>query len=369
MPTIGMYDSPAPSCQTYLHETLLEVEDELLEVALDCNAASQPSAELISKLSSLMQFVTHGIANKLIDSASLSLTRNIASTMTMALRQVKPRTVEIEKGRQGDLANAFSRFSLNSEGLSTCERNEVPLNAPSAVLKRKRVNGVRANYETASESLSSSSSSFSQESVRLGDGVLPPHIPLAYAWLVDNLHNPYPATAVKARIASASGVSVKCIGDWFSNVRRRIGWSALLKRHFRGERTAMLDAAHAVFGKPGLSDMLNVPQRVVNELLQVERTLKALYANKLEASTFAKMIPTVVASTKGSSRCRKRRRESDGDDSRQIGTCAIPEIDTTESCRKRRRGASSIRSDSEEDEIHFLDGSHTSKRRCVGSRS
>ena len=78
---------------------------------------------------------------------------------------------------------------------------------------------------------------------------LPPYIRPAYTWLLSNLHNPYPSKETKATIAEESGSSPKDIGNWFINVRRRIGWNKLRSKRFENKRSLIVDAATCFFKK------------------------------------------------------------------------------------------------------------------------
>lgn len=70
---------------------------------------------------------------------------------------------------------------------------------------------------------------------------------ISHRWLCDNLHNPYPSASTKRSIAELSGVSSKVVGEWFSQARRRIGWTTILKNRFGGNRQLCIDCAHIIF--------------------------------------------------------------------------------------------------------------------------
>ena len=75
----------------------------------------------------------------------------------------------------------------------------------------------------------------------------PPYIRSAYAWLLNNLYNPYPSKETKVTISEESGSSPKDIDNWFINVRRRIGWNKLRSKHFENKRSLIVVAATRFF--------------------------------------------------------------------------------------------------------------------------
>jgi hypothetical protein len=81
---------------------------------------------------------------------------------------------------------------------------------------------------------SSLSSSFSRSPSPIPDRELSPtlttatYIPVAYSWLLSNLHNPYPSAALRDEWTLSTNSKRKHIDSWFIDVRRRIGWTNLL---------------------------------------------------------------------------------------------------------------------------------------------
>nr|AGS09216.1 b1 homeodomain mating type protein [Heterobasidion occidentale] len=68
-----------------------------------------------------------------------------------------------------------------------------------------------------------------------------------YAWLQQNLHNPYPSATVKANLVASSGLSSEYVTAWFHNAREQIGWTTLARHRFKGSRSAIVDAARCAF--------------------------------------------------------------------------------------------------------------------------
>lgn len=66
-------------------------------------------------------------------------------------------------------------------------------------------------------------------------------------WLLDNLHNPYPPTAVKRAMEESPEIGRRTVNEWFARARQRIGWTRLLRDRFGGCRSAAADAAFRAF--------------------------------------------------------------------------------------------------------------------------
>ncbi|KAJ3993248.1 hypothetical protein F5050DRAFT_1847670 [Lentinula boryana] len=66
---------------------------------------------------------------------------------------------------------------------------------------------------------------------------LPSYIPPSYAWLLSNLHNPYPTPQTRDEIASSTNTERRLIDAWFVDVRRRIGWTRLIDSNRSSHKT------------------------------------------------------------------------------------------------------------------------------------
>ena len=109
----------------------------------------------------------------------------------------------------------------------------------------------------------------------------PTFLTSAYQWLLDNLHNPYPTAEVKTRIAVASSCQVSSINSWFTNARRRIGWTTLCRERFCNCRADMLDAAYRALVNED-------PQRPLSPELRHCFVAMKVAAEGLYSSTFTK---------------------------------------------------------------------------------
>jgi len=105
-----------------------------------------------------------------------------------------------------------------------------------------------------------------------------PYIPSAYAWLIDNLANPYPPKELRETIAKDTGSDLKHIESWFGDVRKRIGWSRIRKRHFSNKRHLAVQAAEAFFSNQPSSIL---PEEVRQDFASMLTAAKGLYAGKL----------------------------------------------------------------------------------------
>lgn len=106
-----------------------------------------------------------------------------------------------------------------------------------------------------------------------------PYIPSAYAWLIDNLANPYPPKKLREAIAQDTGSDLKHIDNWFGDVRKRIGWSRIRKRHFSNKRSLIVQVAEAFFGNRS-SNLLS--EEVRQDFTSMFTAAKGLYSGKFK---------------------------------------------------------------------------------------
>ena len=120
----------------------------------------------------------------------------------------------------------------------------------------------------------------------------PSFLAAAYQWLLDNLHNPYPTTEVKARIAATSSCQVSSINSWFINARRRIGWTTLCRKRFSNCRADMIDAAYRALVEEDPHRMLS--PELSHSFVAVKVAAEALYSPTFTRSTFAGDLDGIV---------------------------------------------------------------------------
>ncbi|KAI6120599.1 hypothetical protein EDD16DRAFT_1725894 [Pisolithus croceorrhizus] len=115
------------------------------------------------------------------------------------------------------------------------------------------------------------------------DTAPPAFIGPAYRWLLQHIHNPYPPHHVKQSLALTSGCSLNSINSWFTNIRKRIGWTSICRGRFHGCRADSVDAAFRalVQDDPG--------RPVGDELLRAFVAMKVA-AEELYSSTFPESV-------------------------------------------------------------------------------
>ena len=69
----------------------------------------------------------------------------------------------------------------------------------------------------------------------------------AYRWLVQNMHNPYPASSQLQVIGEKSMTSVEQAELWFEEARDSIGWTKLSREFFMGSVDATIAAARRFY--------------------------------------------------------------------------------------------------------------------------
>lgn len=109
----------------------------------------------------------------------------------------------------------------------------------------------------------------------------------AAQWLLKHLHSPYPNQATRKRLAQQSNISLKAVNDWFTHIRRRIGWTSIVKGLFHGEKQLAVDGARSVLledVEQGFSD--EVVKAFKDMKLKAERVLEG----KLNESSLAKRL-------------------------------------------------------------------------------
>jgi hypothetical protein len=121
---------------------------------------------------------------------------------------------------------------------------------------------------------------------------LPPYIEPAYKWLLKHLHNPYPKKEVKEKIADETGSSIERISDWFVDVRRRMGWNALLREEFGRKRVDLIDAATRFYLHPNRKYPLSPD--IHGKFVQMEAFAQDMYAAKLVPSALSNKLTAAV---------------------------------------------------------------------------
>lgn len=173
-----------------------------------------------------------------------------------------------------------------------------------------------SNFEDTELILTNSTSTQSSSS-NASKGNIDEHSPYQLTscqWLLDNIHNPYPPAATKLKIARDSGVSHKLVSEWFSQSRRRIGWTSFLKKRFNGNRQLCVDSAQRVL-VDGIGPS-SYEKRIIDDLISIKRKAERLYRGRAGCSDLAKKLerthPAVTLESKNL-KSRKRQRVLDDD--------------------------------------------------------
>ena len=197
-----------------------------------------------------------------------------------------------------------------------------------------------ANAEAATSSVTSSTISefediFACLSLGLPDSPTPTPSTVVSPekWLLDNLHNPYPPSAVKRVMVESSELGGRTVNEWFTRARQRIGWTRLLRDRFDGCRSAATDAAFRAFIRDDPSSPLDV------ELYAAFMAVKA-HANHV----YTPVSPSVLDTTphpcppsRSSSAAPSLTHSTDSEDS---------DCDASQTLRKRKRSCSELPPDS-----------------------
>lgn len=99
---------------------------------------------------------------------------------------------------------------------------------------------------------------------------------------MNNIHNPYPPTSVKRSLAKSSDLSLKTLSDWFAQTRRRIGWTSLSKRYFKGNRQLTVDCASRIYAAD--NGCAIYPSHLVQEFFNVRDRARGLFSRTIAQS-------------------------------------------------------------------------------------
>lgn len=113
-------------------------------------------------------------------------------------------------------------------------------------------------------------------------------------WLLANLHNPYPSKDVKRAISTETSTSITYVENWFTDVRKKIGWTTLMKSRFHNKRSLIVEAAtrifqplFTVFKSDDFNALASTSQDFNSAFHQIEDNVKNLYGDKLYETNLA----------------------------------------------------------------------------------
>ncbi|KAJ7161395.1 C-terminal domain of homeodomain 1-domain-containing protein [Mycena crocata] len=242
-----------------IHERLLLVERDFLDVVSTNNPDVIASFE--HNWRSLHADVQNALSDGTLPDETIKLAHGIASSVTI-------------------FADLFLSFRTESETISTeIETIFEGLN-------------IISSEPSASTNQGSPMPQVSSVPITRPDPSLPSYIEPAYKWLLKHLHNPYPKKEVKQKIADESGSSIERISDWFVDVRRRMGWTLMLREEFGRKRIDMVDAAHRFFISPHPTHPL--PPNLHGKFMQIEAFAREMYAHKFLPSELSHKLTAAV---------------------------------------------------------------------------
>jgi len=80
-------------------------------------------------------------------------------------------------------------------------------------------------------------------------------VSLAAQWLSQNYHNPYPSHTVRDDISRRSNWNRKDVDAWFTEARKRIGWSQIRRKFFENKRFDAVQKATEFFNGQSLLNL------------------------------------------------------------------------------------------------------------------
>lgn len=67
-----------------------------------------------------------------------------------------------------------------------------------------------------------------------------------HEWSLNHLYDPYPSLKMKKIFANGTLMTEEQVGAWFMRLRRKIGWTKIVKEHFARDRAFAIDSARLV---------------------------------------------------------------------------------------------------------------------------
>ncbi|KIM47761.1 hypothetical protein M413DRAFT_208768 [Hebeloma cylindrosporum] len=125
---------------------------------------------------------------------------------------------------------------------------------------------------------------------------LPPYIQPAYVWLLNHLHNPYPSRQTRTLLSKQTNTPEKDVDLWFTDIRKRIGWNLLRKKHFATRKDMIAAATRFFKPSPMQLDPGTEPETTITfdqEFAAMENTAKHLYSRRFSTSILANRLSAV----------------------------------------------------------------------------
>jgi hypothetical protein len=183
------------------------------------------------------------------------------------------------------------------------------LNQAQEELRRQHLDGLEGILDGLNRVTISPASIISRQNAQPSESSLPPFIEPAYKWLLANMHNPYPSSDTKTNIASSSGCAMSSVAAWFISARRRIGWTAICRKHFNNCRADTVDAASRALVKEDPTRIL--APAIFHDFQQMKAATQDLYASTFTKSALAGDLDAVVKDMTEEDRLRLEREKKE----------------------------------------------------------
>ncbi|KAJ7446468.1 C-terminal domain of homeodomain 1-domain-containing protein [Mycena galericulata] len=241
-----------------IHHRLLQIEGEFLDTISADDLESATS--FAQRWNDLYLDVQASLRVDALDNETTNLAHSLASKIAI-------------------FADSFLSMRKASDNITTALTSDLEI-----VFDNLEIGPPKTNSNGTDTSLASVSTPITRP-----DPSLPPYIEPAYKWLLRHLHNPYPKKEVKQKIADETESSIERISEWFVDVRRRMGWTLVLREEFGRKRMDMVDAAHRYFisGTP-------LPPDINGKFVQIEANAHGMYAAKFVPSALSNKLSAAV---------------------------------------------------------------------------
>ncbi|EGN93158.1 hypothetical protein SERLA73DRAFT_156557 [Serpula lacrymans var. lacrymans S7.3] len=273
------------SLDTFIRHRLSMAENTLLDSLIDIDSL----ASFDRRWTQLQTSIDDALAKNALNASTVNMAHTVAARINI-------------------IANSFLQVEAVAEELNSCMIDEASsIIAGAAVVDFSKKQN---NFDTHESKLSH------ELSERDNSSPLPPFIAPAYSWLLKNLHNPYPAKDVKESIANNTNTSFENVSAWFTNVRRRMGWTAVCRQHFHNCRADALDAAYRALVKEDPKRELT--PNIVHAFMVVKVAAEGLYSSKFKRSALAGQLDVVVKDMTDGDRLRMEKMKSqEADDTKK----------------------------------------------------
>lgn len=287
-----------------LLQYLRGMEDKFFQAILDGPESTSDFASYLIHLEEMAAKRANELATT-NDGAALIVAHSAASTISSVatgLCNVTEYADELTTELYTDVVALFDSLSIDTIHNSKNIENPPASNTFSLSISRDRHTSSRRLWSPSVLPTSHSDS-------------IPPYNIFSYGWLRANLHNPYPPAGFRRRTSELYGVSAKTVSDGFAQLRRRIGWTSFLKRHFGGNRQLCIDCAYRILIEG--SGPSTYADEIFHDLNNIKRKVERLYEDNVGCSDLAKDSVEIRHMTALDSECltgRKRQRTPSDDD-------------------------------------------------------